>query len=92
MNSRLVCKHSERNENEIYSKCKLGLFNGSPNITDCMSCPSYEGKVRGLGDIVAKATKTFGIKPCGSCNERQKKLNKLAPLPCKECKKNKQDK
>lgn len=32
---------------------------------------------RGLGDTIAKATKAVGIKPCGGCNERRKKLNKV---------------
>lgn len=90
MNGRVVCKHSVYEENKPHrAKCSLGLFNGSPKIADCMSCSSYEGKVRGLGDIVARATKSVGIKPCGKCKERQRKLNKLAPMPCQGCQKNK---
>ncbi len=34
---------------------------------------------RGLGDTVAKITKAIGIKPCGGCKERQKKLNEMFP-------------
>ena len=34
---------------------------------------------RGLGDTVAKVTSSLGIKPCGRCKERQKRLNKLVP-------------
>lgn len=34
---------------------------------------------RGLGDTVAKVTKMVGIKPCGGCQKRQEKLNKLLP-------------
>lgn len=37
-------------------------------------------KWRGLGDVVASATKAIGIKPCGGCTERQKWLNKLVPF------------
>lgn len=37
-------------------------------------------KMRGLGDLVAKATKAVGIKPCGGCRKRQEKLNKLVPF------------
>ena len=29
---------------------------------------------RGLGDTIAKVTKTFGIKPCGGCKKRQEKI------------------
>ncbi len=31
----------------------------------------------GVGDLIAKLTKTFGIKPCSSCEQRRKVLNKL---------------
>lgn len=31
----------------------------------------------GVGDLVAKLTKTFGIKPCASCKQRQQVLNRL---------------
>ena len=30
---------------------------------------------KGLGDLVAKATKALGIKPCGGCLKRQQMLN-----------------
>lgn len=36
-------------------------------------------KSKGLGDTVAKITKAVGIKPCGACKKRQKKLNRLFP-------------
>lgn len=38
---------------------------------------------RGLGDTVAKVTKAIGIKPCGGCKKRQKKLNDLVPYETK---------
>ncbi len=31
----------------------------------------------GVGDLVAKLTKVFGISPCSKCQERQKVLNRL---------------
>lgn len=37
-------------------------------------------RMRGLGDLVAKATSAVGIKPCGSCKKRQEALNKLVPF------------
>lgn len=39
------------------------------------NCP----KTHGLGDTIAKITKAVGIKPCGGCRKRQKKLNDLFP-------------
>ena len=33
----------------------------------------------GLGDAVAAATKSVGIKPCGGCKKRQAALNKATP-------------
>ena len=32
-----------------------------------------------LGDVVARATKAVGIKPCGPCAKRQAALNKATP-------------
>ena len=37
-------------------------------------------KMRGLGDVVAKATKRLGIKPCTPCEERRRLLNRLVPF------------
>ena len=31
----------------------------------------------GVGDLVAKLTKVFGIKPCSACEQRKKVLNRL---------------
>ena len=31
----------------------------------------------GVGDLVAKLTKAFGIKPCSKCEQRRKVLNRL---------------
>lgn len=39
-----------------------------------------EARWKGLGDVVASVTKAVGIKPCGSCRERQQKLNAIFPL------------
>jgi len=41
------------------------------------NCP--KAKSRGLGDTIAKITKAVGIKPCGGCKKRQKKLNEWFP-------------
>jgi hypothetical protein len=36
-------------------------------------------KSKGLGDTVAKVTRAVGIKPCGGCKKRQKRLNEIFP-------------
>jgi hypothetical protein len=36
--------------------------------------------LRGLGDVVARATKAVGIKPCAGCKKRQEKLNRWVPF------------
>ncbi len=43
--------------------------------------------VRGLGDVVAKVTKSIGIKPCAPCERRRNWLNKYfpTPAPAKTC-------
>ena len=74
----LVCKHAVIEDDEP-TKCKLGLFNGFPEIADCMNCSQFSGMSRGLGDTVAKITKSVGIKPCGPCKKRQAALNKAIP-------------
>jgi hypothetical protein len=45
---------------------------------------SSEIKVRGLGDVIARATSAIGIKPCGGCKQRQEALNKLIPFNTNE--------
>jgi len=52
--------------------CGLELKNAVHPVT-------HNCKSRGLGGTVAKITKRFGVKPCGSCKERQAKLNDLVP-------------
>jgi hypothetical protein len=35
---------------------------------------------RGLGDVIKKTTSRLGINPCGGCEERARKLNRMVPL------------
>ena len=35
---------------------------------------------RGMGDVVASATKLVGIQPCGGCQRRREALNRLMPF------------
>ena len=41
-------------------------------------------EMRGLGDVIARATSAIGIKPCGGCKQRQEALNKLIPFNTNE--------
>lgn len=36
--------------------------------------------MRGLGDVIAKATSMVGITPCGGCKKRQAALNAMFPF------------
>jgi hypothetical protein len=38
---------------------------------------------KGVGDTIAKITKTIGITACGGCKQRQEKLNKIFPYKVK---------
>lgn len=40
--------------------------------------------MRGLGDLVAAATKAVGIKPCEPCRKRQEALNRAVPFGASE--------
>lgn len=40
---------------------------------------SKSEKSKGLGDTIKKITDKMGIKQCGGCKKRQKKLNRLFP-------------
>jgi hypothetical protein len=35
---------------------------------------------RGLGDVIAAATRAVGVKPCGACQRRREALNRLVPF------------
>ena len=45
---------------------------------------NIDDKSRGLGDTIAKMTKSVGIKPCGGCKKRQAILNKAVPYKVKK--------
>jgi len=46
--------------------------------------PSPKQPMRGLGDVVARATKAVGIQPCNSCQDRQAILNQRFPFRTKK--------
>ena len=47
------------------------------NRYPCINPPAGIKRGVGLGDVVAKITSAFGIKPCSGCKKRQAKLNKI---------------
>jgi hypothetical protein len=75
----IACKHALRIEggNGRGIQCALGLHGGYPHISVCRRCDQYDGASRGAGDTVAKITRAIGIRKCGGCKRRQRKLNKL---------------
>jgi hypothetical protein len=50
-----------------------------------LSIPHLKKSV-GLGDVVAGATKSVGIKPCGGCKKRQEILNRAVVFAPKDSK------
>lgn len=38
----------------------------------------------GAGEVVRKITQAVGISPCGSCKEREKKMNEVQFVPRRE--------
>lgn len=52
--------------------------NRPPSITEKLR-QKIRG-VRGVGDVISGMTKMVGVKPCSSCDERRKQLNKLIPF------------
>lgn len=54
-----------------------------PTPARCAACPHYEGPARGLGDVIASATKAVGVDPCAPCQRRREALNQILPNPFK---------
>lgn len=41
---------------------------------------SDQNRLRGIGDVIAKITKSVGIPQCGACKKRQEALNAAFPF------------
>ena len=72
------CKHRSN------SLCELRLYNGKPTGAQCRSCNRYQGRPRGLGDVIHAAAKATGLdrlapKGCG-CSKRRAALNDSIPF------------
>ena len=53
----------------------------APKLITRAEREARKGKMRGLGDLVAKVTDAVGIKPCIPCRTTRKDfLNKLVPF------------
>ncbi len=70
------CRHTLQNDDGI-TECGIGLCQLPVLMECCVECPDYEGRDRGLGDTIARATKMAGIKTCGGCQKRREALNKM---------------
>jgi len=73
----VTCKHYR-------GGCSLGLFGGNPSPGVCATCNRYQGRPRGLGDVIHAAAKATGLdrlapKGCG-CSKRRAALNDSVPF------------
>jgi len=72
---RYWCSHAvkDADENRVCNKqlCELPVL-----IDCCENCESYQGKDRGLGDTINRATKALGIKTCSKCQQRREAMNR----------------
>lgn len=77
------CQSRETRNGDLSNPPIIGRGEAIPPHRPAPARAVIEAKkpIRGLGDLVAKATTTIGIKPCGKCKERQAMLNKLVPFP-----------
>lgn len=81
-----TCVHLEHGR-----RCMLGLAADDRLPEACGACDRYEGKSRGMGDMVAMLAKATGMeavakqvehvtgKPCG-CGKRREALNRMIPF------------
>ena len=48
------------------------------NKAPATPCP--KARMRGLGDLIARITKAFGVSSCCKCRRRQEWLNRMIPF------------
>jgi hypothetical protein len=51
------------------------IIDGDLVVSECQAAAPETG----LGDVIAGATKSVGIKPCGACQKRQAAMNRATP-------------
>ena len=70
-----TCAHAlQTDEGQV---CSLGICENDDLEKCCHSCDMYKGADRGFGDTVKNFTAKLGMKTCGACEERRKKLNRI---------------
>ena len=74
------CPHRVSREGNINDPPVLGEGRTTPPKRAKAPAEPSDGKWRGLGDVVASATKAVGISPCGGCQQRREALNRLVPF------------
>tara|TARA_Y100000593_G_scaffold88200_1_gene170044 strand:- start:178 stop:459 length:282 start_codon:yes stop_codon:yes gene_type:complete len=86
MKHRLMFQYQGKMYRQDLSRDGLEVkIEGKPQIVDIQVDTSDENavegnQIRGAGDLIAKVTDAAGIKKCGGCQKRQKKLNKWIPF------------
>jgi hypothetical protein len=63
------------------------LFHVRIHPAACADCEHYDGRARGLGDVIHRVAKATGVsrvipKSCG-CQKRREVLNEIVPNPLK---------
>ena len=58
--------------------CKIEMTPKLARLNPRHQCPAGR-RSRGVGDVVARATRAVGVKPCAPCKQRQQALNFLLP-------------
>ena len=56
--------------------CSQDLCAADDILECCVQCSEYQGRDRGLGDTIKRATNKLGIKSCGKCQKRREALNR----------------
>jgi len=80
-------RSSSHCEHRVGLACLHPRFAGDTDDSRCEACDGYEGRARGLGDLVASVTKAIGIDSvvkavapeCG-CAKRRAALNAAVPF------------
>ena len=67
--------------NCIFKKTDNGYTCPNCGVTKQKKTRRNCGLKKGIGDTISNVTKAIGVKPCGGCNKRRAKLNKLKPTP-----------
>lgn len=77
----VACDHWTDIGSNAGGSCGLGLHGGTPSHGTCARCEHYEGKARGLGDVVHRMVgRIVKANGCGGCAKRRRILNERFPL------------